>query len=306
MAGISDLPFRILNRKAGCEFAFVEMLNVRSLGYKSRKTQQMLSSDPEDRPLGVQILGAEENYILRGLDILKGYKFDLLDFNAACPVKKVVRRGEGAALLKEPKKLQALLKLIVKQSNVPVTVKIRIGWDKNCLNAKEVALAAQDAGVSAVFVHGRTKAQGYSGQVDYQAIKQVKDSLTIPVIASGDILSAALAEKMFKLTGCDAVAIARGALGNPWIFRETVEFLNNAKVIAPPAKDQIIKAACEHFNMCVDFYGEKNAVVIFRKFFSWYTKGFRKVRPLREKASRLKSKDAMLELIRSCDDKTLK
>ncbi len=176
MAGITDLPFRMLNRKFGCELAFIEMLNVRSISYKSRKTQQMLSSGPDDRPLGIQLLGKEPKYILRALDILKAYKFDVLDFNAACPAKKVVRRGEGASLMREPKQLNALLKLVVKNTKTPVTVKIRSGWDGNSRNAKEVALWAQDAGIKGLFIHGRTKMQGYSGGVDYRIIRKVKQA----------------------------------------------------------------------------------------------------------------------------------
>ncbi len=182
MAGVSDLPFRLLNRSFGCELGFIEMINVRSLSYKMRKTKKMLSTNVEDRPLGVQIIGCEEEFILRGLDVLGSFEYDILDFNAACPVKKVARRGEGAALLKDPKKLHKLLKLIVNNSKKPVTVKIRTGWDKNSINAKEAALASQEAGVSALFIHGRNREQGYSGQVDYDAIKTAKKALDIPVI----------------------------------------------------------------------------------------------------------------------------
>jgi tRNA-dihydrouridine synthase B len=284
MSGISDLPFRMLNRKFGCELAFAEMLNVRSLGYNSRKTEEMLATGKGDRPLGVQILGMEPGFILRALDILKNYRYDILDFNAACPVKKVTRRGEGASLLKEPAKLQALLKLAVKNSKVPVTVKIRTGWDKNSVNARDVALYAQDSGISALFIHGRTKAQGYSGKVDYEIIGRVKKALDIPVIASGDALSAELVRKMFTETGCDGVLIARGALGNPWIFRKSLKL---------PEADEIADTMSEHLDSCIDFYGARNGVTVFHKFFGWYTKGFRKIRRLREKATRAKTKDDM-------------
>jgi tRNA-dihydrouridine synthase B len=301
MAGVSDLPFRRLNRKFGAELAFVEMINCRSISFKSRRTQSMLSSDPQDKPLGIQLLGCEEKFILKALDVLKSYKFDLLDFNAACPAKKVVRRKEGAGLLKEPKKLKKLLKLVVKNSPVPVTVKIRTGWDKECVNAKEVALYSQDAGVSGVFIHGRTKVQGYSGAVDYGSITKVKKALAIPVIASGDILSAQLAQKMFSETGCDGLVIARGSFGNPWIFQEIKEFLRTGKIIPKPAKETVIKIMLEHLAASIDFYGERNGVVIFRKFFGWYTRGFRRIRPLREKSSRARTRLEMEGIIkRSC------
>jgi tRNA-dihydrouridine synthase B len=286
LAGISDLPFRILNRKFGAELGFVEMINCRSINHKSRRTAQMLSSHPEDRPLGIQLLGCEEKFILKALDVLKIYEFDLLDFNAACPAKKVVRRGEGASLLKEPKKLQKLLKLLVKNSKAPVTVKIRSGWDKDSVNAREVALMSEDAGIHGLFIHGRTKLQGYSGDVDYKAIGEVRRAMKIPVIASGNIFCAQSIKKMLDETGCDGLAVARGALGNPWIF-------NGKK----PDKIEIIRVMLEHLQGCIDFYGERIGVMKFRKFFGWYTKGLRKVRPLRERSSRAKTKADMLEVI---------
>ena len=189
----------------------------------------MLHGDPKDRPLGVQLLGCEPKYIMTALDVLKKYQFDILDFNAACPEKKVTKRVEGASLLKDPKKLNLLLKILVKNSEVPVTVKIRAGWDGDSLNAKEVALYAQDAGIKALFIHGRTKEQGYSGTVNYQVISQVKKALDIPVIASGDILSPELAKKMFDETNCDGLLVARGSLGNPWAYRQILGFLDTGE-----------------------------------------------------------------------------
>ena len=297
MAGISDLPFRLLNREFGCELAFVEMINVRSISHRSRRTLQMLSTNPKDRPLGIQILGSETKFIVKALDILRKYEFDVLDFNAACPVKKVTRRGEGASLLKDPKKLHKLLKLVAANSKAPVTVKIRSGWDNNSVNAKEIALWAQDAGVKALFIHGRTKLQGYGGKVDYRVIGEVKKALEIPVIASGDIFSAQLAKKMVDETGCDGIAIARGALGDPWIFNEAREFLKTGKILKRPGRKEITKTMIEHLNACIDFYGERIGVVQFRKFFGWYTKGFRNARPLREKSSRVKTKVEMADII---------
>ena len=298
MAGITDLPFRMLCRKFSAELAFVEMINCRSISHKSRRTKQMLSTLPEDRPLGVQILGCEEQYILKSLEVLRNYKFDILDFNAACPAKKVARRGEGASLLREPKKLKKILKLIVKNTWLPVSIKMRIGWDKDSVNAKDIALLAQDCGVNAIFIHGRTKTQEYSGTVDYDVIRQVKKAIKIPLIASGDILSVKLAKKMLDETGCDGLAVARGSLGNPWIFREIREYLKTGKVIARPAKNEIAKVMLEHLNSSIDFYGPKNGVIIFRKFYSWYTKGLSKVRHLREKSSRVRTRQEIAQIIR--------
>ena len=257
----------------------------------------MLASLPKDKPLGIQILGCEEQYILKSLEILKGYAFDLLDFNAACPSKKVVRRGEGSDLLQDPKKFAKILKLIVKHAWLPVSVKIRAGWDKGSVNAKEIALIAQDCGVNALFLHGRTKTQGYSGQVDYNIIREVKKVLDIPLIASGDVFSGLLAKRMFDETGCDGLAVARGCLGNPWIFKEIKEYLNSGKIIARPKEAEIAKVLREHLDSYLDFYGEKNGVVIFRKFYIWYTKGLHKVRRLRERASRARTRPEVEKII---------
>ncbi len=299
MAGISDFPFRMLNRKFGCELGFTEMINCRSLSHKSKHTQRMLFSNDDDRLLGVQLLGCEEKFVRKAMDVINRYKFDILDFNAACPVRKVVRRGEGAGLMKDPVKLNGILKIMVKEAKVPVTVKIRSGWDKDSVNAKEVASSCQDAGACGVFIHGRTRNQGYGGAVDYDIIREVKKALEIPVIASGDILSAQLAKKMFDETGCDGIAVARGALGNPWILKEIAEFLRWGRIIERPHQQETVRVMLEHLDMCIDFYGERNGVIIFRKFFSWYTRGFRKVRPLRELSSRVKTRPQMNEIIQA-------
>jgi tRNA-dihydrouridine synthase B len=256
----------------------------------------MLSTTGDDRPLGVQILGDDPEGIKVALDFLSGYAFDLIDFNAACPVKKVVSKGEGAALLREPAKLQRLLKVMVEKGGVPVTVKIRSGWDETQLNAAEVALRAQDAGVSGLFIHGRTRMQGYSGEVDYRIIRTVKDSLGIPVIAGGDALTPRLITKLFQETGCDGVAVARGALGNPWIFPETAEYRESGTVPFRPNVCDIIRTMKEHLALNTAFYGEKTGVVLFRKFFTWYTKGI-PVKGLKVSAFRAGTLDEMMRLI---------
>ncbi|MCM8797570.1 MAG: tRNA dihydrouridine synthase DusB [Candidatus Omnitrophica bacterium] len=297
MAGVTDLPFRVLNRSFGAHLAFIEMLNCRSIGHKSIRTMEMLRSQECDRPLGVQLLGTEEKYLLRALDILAPYNFDLLDFNAACPAKKVVRRGEGSALLREPKKLQRLLSLLVKNASWPVTVKIRTGWDSSFVNAERVAHLAEDSGVKGIFIHGRTRLGGYSSMVDYNTIRHVKKKVKIPVIASGNILSGELAKKMFTETGCDGIVVARGSLGNPWIFKEISLFLKGGMVKRPSLKE-IVSVMSRHLEANVAFYGEERGVLLFRKFFVWYTKGFRNIRPLRQRAFRTKTMEEIEGLIR--------
>ena len=166
MAGITDLPYRMICRRFGCELAFVEMTSAKALVYGNKKTEKMIAVRPEDRPLGIQLLGWEEEFVLRALDIIQKYEYDIIDFNAACPVSKVASKGEGAGMMKEPRKLGQLLKAIVEHTDTPVTVKIRAGWDEGSVNAREVGLYAQDAGIKALFIHGRTRKQAYSGRVD--------------------------------------------------------------------------------------------------------------------------------------------
>lgn len=300
LSGISSLPFRRLNREAGCKFAFLEMISARSLSYSSKRTLEMMQSNSGDSPLGLQLLGEQSCYILKALEKLKDYKYDVLDFNAACPQKKITGHGKGAALLKNPKKLQNLLKEIVKEVTVPVTVKLRLGWD-NEKQAVDIAKHTQDAGISAVCIHGRTKTQGYRGSVNYSAIKKVKASLSIPVIASGDIWSAQLAKKMFDETNCDAITVARGALGNPWIFNEIDEFLNTGKILPRPVIKEVVQTMKHHLGLCTDFYGEKIGTMKFRKFFIWYTRGFLKTKPLRLSVAGIKTKLQMLNLIDKFD-----
>jgi nifR3 family TIM-barrel protein len=296
LSGISSLPFRKINREAGCKFAFLEMICARSYSYDSKKTLKMMATDDSDRPLGVQLLGNDTYYLVKALEKLKDYKYDVLDFNAACPYKKITRQGQGAGLLKDPKKLKTLLTVMVKETALPVTVKLRLGW-QDTKSAVDIAKYAQDSGISAVCVHGRTAKQNYSGEVDYTAIRKIKKALSIRVIASGNIWSAALAKKMLEETGCDAIMVARGALGNPWIFNEIEEFLATGKAFARPQASEVAEVMKRHFELCLGFYGEKTGIVNFRKFYIWYSRGFAKTKSLRVSVGRASTKTQMLTLI---------
>ncbi len=297
LSGISDLPFRLINRLFGCELAFTEMISASSLVHQSRTTGRMLVTVPLDRPLGIQLLGNDPDIVQRAFDIIASREFDVVDLNAACPVPKVTRKGEGAALLHHPQKLRDILKALVTRARVPVTVKIRSGWDETSVNARDVALHAQDAGISAVFIHGRTKEQGYSGSVDYRIIGEVKKALSIPLIASGDILSPLLIRRMFEETGCDGVTIARGALGNPWIFRQADAFLKHGRIPEPPAVSEIVFIMKKHLDMVYSYYGERAGTVLFRKFFVWYGRGISHVKHLRDLVFRAQTRDEMMRII---------
>ncbi len=297
LAGISDMPYRLVNRRRGCCFAFTEMISARSLINDSRRTLRMLEQHAQDRPLGVQLVGNDEQILARAIDLLAPCAFDLIDLNAACPARKVVGVDQGAALMRDPVRLASLLRAMVAAANVPITVKIRSGWDAASQNAREVALRAQDAGVQAVFIHGRTRSQGYGGPVSHAGIAAVKQALTIPVIGSGDVFSAAHALDMLTRTGCDGVTVARGALGNPWIFDEINAALNNVPAPERPGPAQIRATMLEHLDMSIDLYGEELGIQRFRKFFGWYTRGFYRIRPLRVAAFRCHSREELAAII---------
>jgi nifR3 family TIM-barrel protein len=277
------------------------MVSTNSLAYKSKNTLKMICTQPEDRPLGVQLLGDDDESILRSMDNLPENTFDLIDFNAACPVNKVATKGRGAGLLKDPEKLHGILKLIADNTDLPVTVKIRSGWDSNSVNASEVAKSAQDAGAKCIFIHGRTRAQKYKGKVDYGHIREVKESVSIPVVASGDGLSPFLIKRMFDQTGCDGVAIARGALGNPWLFTETIEYLKSGVVPQRPGIDELTDIMKKHLLANIDFSGEKFGVIRFRKFYGWYVKGL-PAKELKVRAFRKHTKDEMMTMIDELHD----
>jgi tRNA-dihydrouridine synthase B len=311
MAGVTDLPFRLIAREFGCPLAFTEMINSRALGLRNGKTLGLLRSSPLDKPLGVQLLGREPDALIEGLDALADYPYDVVDLNAACPVHKVTRKGEGAALLREPETLFRLVSALVKHAPVPVTVKIRSGWDDHSINAPETAKRIEAAGAAAICVHGRTRNQGYRGKADTSVIRAVKKAVGIPVIASGDVFSQGAAAQIKEETGCDAVMIARGALGNPWIFRDLALAHGKGgrdaawcglpaasmRGGAPTTVAEVKSIMEKHLALSVDYHGPLTGVINFRKCFVWYTRGLKDARVLRVRAVHALTVDEMRGLI---------
>lgn len=305
LAGVSDLPFRLITRKLGCPLAFTEMINARALGLTNGRTLNLLQTSPLDSPLGVQLLAREPDHLKEALDVLDDYPCALIDLNAACPVRKVTRKGEGAALLKEPDVLAKLVETLVARAHVPVTVKIRSGWDRDSVNAPEIARRVAEAGADAVCIHGRTRNQGYGGKADIKVIRAVKEAVSIPVIASGDIFSAAAAMKVWDETGCDGIMVARGALGNPWIFREIAAAREGRPIPARPSLEELKATMREHLILSVQHLGERMGVINFRKFFIWYTKGLKNARSLRPKAVLLNTAGQMEGFIDGLEENAL-
>ncbi len=283
MAGITDLAYRTLCRRFGVKFAFTEMLCVNAMVYNNPQSHELIRSNAVDRPLGLQILAAAGEDIPQALDKAQGLKYELLDVNAACPQKKVTAKARGAFLLTDMSLLKKVLTMAVKYSAVPVTVKLRLGWN-DAAAAVDIARHAEDCGVKAIFVHGRTRSQFYHGQVNYQALAAVKKAVTVPVVASGDILSAALAKKMREETGCDALLVARGAMGNPWLFKEIETYLRTGKIPSRPTPRRIAFTMKRHLSLLTKLYGDESGLAQFKKFFVRYVHGFPGVRPLRARA----------------------
>lgn len=298
LAGVSDLPFRMMQRRYGCDLAFTEMISARSLVYGSKQSLTMLETREEDRPLGVQLLGNDPEMLVRALDILHPMPFCMVDINAACPVPKVTSRGEGAGLLREePQRIGALVQAVVRATHWPVTIKIRSGWDADSLVAVDVARAAEEAGASGICVHGRTRMQHYGGRVDRRVIAEVKQAVKIPVMASGDAFSPKLIKRMLDETACDGIMIARGALGNPWVFQDVMQYLTTGTYGQRRSIAEICTAMREHVTLCCDYYGERGGSVLFRKFFTWYAKGLKAGRQFKERVFNVTEKAAMIAII---------
>ena len=294
MAGVTDLPFRLLCREQGCGGAVTEMVSAKAIFYRNKNSDALMRILPEERPAAIQLFGSEPP-LMRAMTekVCREQDCDWVDFNMGCPVPKVVNNHEGSALMREPALAQEILQEMVKGASKPVTVKIRKGFNDDEVNAVEIAKRAEAAGVAAIAVHGRTREQFYSGKADWDIIRQVKEAVSIPVIGNGDIWTAEDAQRMKEETGCDGVMVARGAQGNPWLFREIAAALEGKEIPARPSRQEIYEMILRHMQMQLEWKGEYIGIREMRKHIAWYTAGLPHSTSLRAKINLAESFEAM-------------
>lgn len=273
MAGVTDLPFRLLCRKQGAGLVCMEMVSAKAIYYNNKNTEELLNVHAEELPASLQLFGSEPQLVADMAKRIEERPFSIIDFNMGCPVPKVVNNGEGSALMKNPRLAEEILTALVKAVKKPVTVKIRKGFDEAHCNAVELAKIAEGCGVAAVAVHGRTREQYYSGHADWDIIRQVKAAVSIPVIGNGDVDSPQAARRLLDETGCDGVMIGRAAQGNPWIFREVVGYLEDGSLPDKPDSAEKKRMLLEHARLQMEYKGEYTAVREMRKHLAWYTVG---------------------------------
>ena len=298
MAGVTDLPFRLLCKEMGCDLMTTEMISAKGLMYSNHKTEILLLTDETEHPIGVQLFGSDPDIMAGEAEkIARDRDFDFIDINIGCPVPKIVGNGEGSALMKNPALAADIVRAMVKRIDIPVTVKIRAGFDADSINAPEMAKALEDAGASAIAVHARTREQFYSGNADWSVIKAVKDSVSIPVIGNGDITSADDVIRMKEETGCDSVMVARAAKGNPWIFREIKAGLRGDTIPPRPSIEEIIDMMKRHIELMVRLKGEYIGVREMRKHIAWYTEGIKNSARLRRLVCAATGTEELLTLV---------
>lgn len=305
MAGVTNLPFRLLCKEQGAGLLCMEMVSAKAILYKNRNTESLLEIDPRENPVSLQLFGSDPEIISTIAHQIEERPFDILDLNMGCPVPKIVNNGEGSALMKNPKLAGEIIRRTVRAIDKPVTVKIRKGFDDEHINAVEMAKIAEDAGAAAVAVHGRTREQFYSGKADWDIIRQVKEAVSIPVIGNGDLLTAEDVIAMEEQTGCDGFMIARGAQGNPWIFRQILHYFETGEHLAKPTLEEVTQMILRHARMMLEFKGEYIGIREIRKHAAWYTAGYPNSARLRVAINNVESFEALEELLMNNLDERL-
>ena len=297
MAGVSDLPFRLLCREQGAGLVCMEMVSAKAILYKNRNTEELLTIDSKEHPVSLQLFGSDPDIISEIAKQIEERPFDILDLNMGCPVPKVVNNGDGSALMKNPRLAGEIIEKTARAIKKPLTVKIRKGFDDAHVNAVELAHIAQESGAAAVAVHGRTREQYYSGRADWDIIRQVKEAVRIPVIGNGDIFTPEDAGRMLKETGCDGIMVARGAKGNPWLFGRINHYLDTGEVLPGPSMAEIKAMILRHGRMLVQFKGEGVAMREMRGHMAWYTKGMPHSATLRNEINQVETLEGFVELL---------
>lgn len=287
MAGVTDLPFRTICKEKGCGMLYTEMINAKALCYDDENTKKMLKMEKDEHPVAVQIFGSDPEFMGKAASIMNQYPNEILDINMGCPAPKVVKNGDGSALMRNPKLAAEVLSAVVKNSEKPVTLKIRKGWDDDCINAVEIAKIAEECGISALAIHGRTREQFYSGKADWDIISEIKQAINIPVIGNGDVFEVQDAVNMLEKTKCDAIMIGRGSQGNPWIFKRINHYMKTGEVLPEPTLEEKITTAIRHMNLAVAEHGDYVAVREMRKHIGWYLKGLKNSAKYRDQINKI-------------------
>lgn len=297
MAGVTDMPFRLLCKEQGCGLLYTEMVSAKAILYKNKNTNELMKVTAKERPIALQLFGSDAQIVSDIAHQIEDGPYDFIDINMGCPVPKIVNNGEGSALMKNPKLVEEILTAMVKKVKKPVTVKFRKGFDETCINAVEIAKIAESCGVAAVAVHGRTREQYYSGKADWDIIRQVKEAVKIPVIGNGDIFTPQDAKRMLEETGCDGLMIARGARGNPWLFSRTNHYLDTGELLPEPSVCEIADMILRHARLQVEMKGEENGMKEMRKHIAWYTAGLPHSASIRRECNLLETMDELEKLM---------